>query len=126
MQNLLPVSKGTIYLDGLPISGTGSSALREHSASVVQGEALLSGSIMTNIAFSSQIIDDKRIESASRLAMIHDDIMALAMGYETVIGDMGTMLSAGQQSRILIARALYHQPKILFLDECTAHLDATT
>ena len=48
------------------------------------------------------------------------------MGYESLIGDMGTILSAGQQSRVLIARALYRRPKILFLDECTAHLDEAT
>jgi ATP-binding cassette subfamily B protein RaxB len=126
MQNLLPASRGEIYIDELPLSGAGSSALRTHSASVMQGEALLSGSILSNIAFNDPEFDYERVESAARLAMIHDDIMTMAMGYESLIGDMGTILSAGQQSRVLIARALYHRPKILFLDECTAHLDEAT
>ena len=126
MQNLLPASHGEIYIDELPLSGAGSSALRTHSASVMQGEALLSGSILSNIAFNDPEFDYERVESAARLAMIHDDIVAMAMGYESLIGDMGTILSAGQQSRVLIARALYRRPKILFLDECTAHLDEAT
>ncbi|MEJ6682571.1 MAG: peptidase domain-containing ABC transporter [SAR86 cluster bacterium] len=126
MQNLLPATHGEIYIDELPLSGAGGHALSTHSASVMQGEALLSGSIQSNIAFNDPEFDYERVESAARLAMIHDDIMAMAMGYESLIGDMGTILSAGQQSRVLIARALYHRPKILFLDECTAHLDEAT
>ena len=57
------------------------------------------------------------------MAMIHEDIMQMAMGYETLIGDMGNALSGGQKQRIILARALYREPKILFLDEATSHLD---
>src|ERR671921_531532 len=59
----------------------------------------------------------------ARIARIHDEIMAMPMAYNTLIGDMGSSLSGGQKQRVLLARALYHQPKILFLDEGTAHLD---
>jgi ATP-binding cassette subfamily B protein RaxB len=52
--------------------------------------------------------------------------MAMPMAYDSMIGDMGTALSMGQQQRILIARALYHEPRIVFMDEGTAHIDATT
>jgi len=63
------------------------------------------------------------IESAAKLASIHDDIVAMPMGYETLAGDMGSVLSGGQKQRILLARALYRTPSILLLDEATSHLD---
>jgi ATP-binding cassette subfamily B protein RaxB len=59
----------------------------------------------------------------AQLAGVHDEIMAMPMTYNSLIGDMGSSLSGGQKQRVLLARALYRQPKILFLDEGTAHLD---
>jgi ATP-binding cassette subfamily B protein RaxB len=59
----------------------------------------------------------------ARIAGIHDDIIAMPMSYNSLIGDMGSSLSSGQKQRVLLARALYRRPKILFLDEGTAHLD---
>ena len=57
------------------------------------------------------------------MAAMHDDILAMPMQYNTLVGDMGTVFSGGQKQRILLARALYRQPRILFLDEATSHLD---
>ncbi|MBL8447722.1 MAG: ATP-binding cassette domain-containing protein, partial [Zoogloeaceae bacterium] len=92
-------------------------------ASVMQDDQLFAGSIAENIAFFDGQPDPEAIERAARLAAIHEDITRMPMQYNTLVGDMGTVLSGGQKQRILLARALYRQPRILFLDEATSHLD---
>ncbi len=87
-------------------------------------DELFSGSLKDNITFFDLSADADRILQAARHAEIHEDILRMTMGYESLIGDMGTALSEGQQQRLLLARALYNQPRILFLDEGTAHIDA--
>lgn len=92
-------------------------------ASVNQDDTLFAGSLIENISFFDDKIDNEWVEQCAIMAGIHDEIMAMPMGYQTLVGDMGNVLSGGQKQRIFIARALYRRPKILFLDEATSHLD---
>lgn len=123
MMGLLNKTKGDIYIDNIPIHEFGLQNYRALTASVMQDDALLSGSILDNIAFFDEQIDLERVYQVAKLASIHDTIANFPMGYETLVGDMGSTLSGGQKQRLLLARALYKQPKILFLDEATSHLD---
>jgi ATP-binding cassette, subfamily B, bacterial CvaB/MchF/RaxB len=114
---------------------------REQVAAVMQEDQLLSGSIADNICFFDPGFDHERMVLCAQTAGVHDEIMAMPMAYNSLIGDMGSSLSGGQKQRVLLARALpgrssgscsrarstsralYNGPKILFLDEGTAHLD---
>jgi hypothetical protein len=96
---------------------------RKLIGAVMQEDQLLAGSIGENIAFFDLRPDQRRTEVCAQIAGVHDEIMAMPMGYATLIGDMGTAISGGQKQRVLLARALYKQPKLLFLDEATSHLD---
>jgi ATP-binding cassette subfamily B protein RaxB len=123
MLGLLEPTSGEVLIDGIPLSRIGPKAYREHVATVMQEDQLLSGSIADNISFFDPTFDGERMVECAEMAGIHDEIMAMPMTYNTLIGDMGSSLSGGQKQRVLLARALYRQPKILFLDEGTAHLD---
>lgn len=96
---------------------------RRFVGAVMQDDALLSGSLSANIACFDVRADPLAVERAARLAAIHDEIVAMPMGYQTLVGDLGSSLSGGQKQRVLLARALYRRPSILALDEATSHLD---
>ena len=123
MMGLLESTGGDIAIDNMPIKEFGLKNYRNLTAAVMQEDTLLSGSILNNISFFDELMDIERVYHVANLACIHDTIAKLPMGYETLVGDMGSTLSGGQKQRILLARALYKQPKILFLDEATSHLD---
>lgn len=92
-------------------------------ASVLQEDTCLSGTITDNISCFEDNPSIEKIVRAAQLACLHDEIAAMPMQYFTLIGDMGSSLSGGQKQRLLLARALYQNPDILFLDEASSHLD---
>ncbi|MGC8537261.1 MAG: ATP-binding cassette domain-containing protein [Rhizomicrobium sp.] len=102
------------------------SAWRDHVGVVVQDDRLMSGTIADIIAFFDPELDMERVDTAAMAARIHDDILRMPMQYLSLIGDVGSMLSGEQKQRVLLARALYREPKILVLDEGTANIDPET
>jgi ATP-binding cassette, subfamily B, bacterial CvaB/MchF/RaxB len=123
MLGLLEPTSGEVLIDGVPLPVVGARAYREHVGAVMQEDQLLSGSVADNICFFDPAFDQAWMTECAQNAAIHDEIMAMPMAYNSLIGDMGSSLSGGQKQRVLLARALYRRPKILFLDEGTAHLD---
>ena len=114
---------GEVLIDGLPLSRFGYKSYHHQIAAVLQEDSLFAGTIADNIALFDDAVDMDQVVAAALAASIHADIMAMPMQYETLVGDMGSTLSGGQKQRVLLARALYRQPKILIMDEGTAHLD---
>ncbi|NQZ10751.1 MAG: peptidase domain-containing ABC transporter, partial [Algicola sp.] len=123
MLGLNKPDSGEVLLDGLPMEQLGNRQYRQQIAAVMQNDQLLSGSVADNIAFFAIPIDMELVAQCAGRASIHEDIIKMPMGYDSLIGDMGSSLSGGQKQRLLLARALYQKPKILFMDEATSHLD---
>jgi ATP-binding cassette subfamily B protein RaxB len=120
---LLQPTSGHLLVDGVPLGPATNSAWRGRIGAVLQDDVLLTGTLADNIAFFDPKLDQQRIELSAIAARIHDDIIKMPMAYQSLIGDMGAALSAGQRQRILLARALYRDPDAIFLDEGTANLD---
>jgi ATP-binding cassette subfamily B protein RaxB len=120
---LLHPSAGTVSIDDIPLQAIGLEWYRAQIGCVLQDDRLFAGSIAENIAGFSASPDPDRIQQVAKFAAIHEEITRMPMGYETLVGDMGSSLSGGQLQRIVLARALYRAPRILLLDEATSHLD---
>ncbi len=114
---------GEIKVGGVALTKLGLRAWREMIGTVMQDDQLFAGSIADNISFFDAEPDAAWIVQCAQCAAMHEEIQAMPMGYETLIGDMGASISGGQKQRVLLARALYKRPKILFLDEATSALD---
>jgi ATP-binding cassette subfamily B protein RaxB len=126
ISGLLQPQEGEVLLDGLPVRRMQKAGIAGRLAFVMQEDTLFSGSIYENIHFFDDAPDPAHVTECASLARIHDDIMAMPMGYNTLVGDMGAAVSGGQKQRLLLARALYSKPAILVLDEATSHLDLET
>jgi len=123
MLGLLQPTSGKILLDGKDITQVGLKNYRKHIAAVMQDDTLLAGAIADNISFFDPQPNYLKVEQCAHLAAIHEDINKMTMGYNSLVGDMGSNLSGGQIQRLLLARALYQSPCVLFMDEATSHLD---
>lgn len=123
---LFEPSNGCVRINDIDIKQLGFEHYAERIACIMQEDKLFSGSIKENIAGFRPDIDEQWMVQCAIASHIHNDILKLPMGYETLIGELGEGLSGGQKQRIYIARALYRKPGILFMDEATSHLDKTS
>jgi len=127
--NLLPRlydrDAGELLIDGVPVDDFTLASLRSRIAYVSQDVTLFNDTVAANIAYGSrEPVSMERLQQACRAAHAHEFIAALPDGYDTVVGDDGTMLSGGQRQRVAIARALLRDAPILILDEATSALDS--
>ncbi|MCU1719164.1 peptidase domain-containing ABC transporter [Pseudomonas sp. 5P_3.1_Bac2] len=120
---VLPASRGQILVAGVELQQLGLDGLHQLIGTVLQDDVLFAGSLRDNISFFDPQADFEWVLQCAQMAAVHEEIVAMPMGYNTLVGDMGTVLSGGQKQRILLARALYKKPRILLLDEATSHLD---
>ncbi len=123
MLGILPPTAGEIHIGNINVNLLGNAAVRNLVGTVLQDDVLFAGSIAENICFFNPQPDQDRIVECAKLAALHQDIISMPMGYNTLVGDMGTVLSGGQKQRLFLARAFYKRARILFLDEATSHLD---
>ena len=123
---LYDVDKGNIFIDGKEIQNLNLNNLRSNIGFVPQDPFLFSDSLRNNIKFGQNKASYKEIIEASKLAVVHDNIISFRDGYDTILGERGITLSGGQKQRVSIARAFIKNPKILLLDDCLSAVDTET
>ncbi len=124
LAGLVEPTEGTIAYDSVELRTLDYRSLRRRIGFVLQENYLFADTIGKNIAFGDPEPDPDRVEWAARVANAHEFIVRMPLKYETKVGETGLLLSGGQRQRIAIARAVYHQPPVLILDEATSSLDA--
>jgi subfamily B ATP-binding cassette protein HlyB/CyaB len=118
-----PPSEGRIFVDGYEMGAIDKDYYRAQVGYVMQSNLLFSGTIAENIASGDDSPDRRRIEEVAKMADAHAFISKMPLGYEQVVGERGVGLSGGQVQRLCIARAIYHDPRLLVFDEATSALD---
>jgi ATP-binding cassette subfamily B protein len=124
--NFYKIEEGTILIDGMDIQSLTLESLRKNIGIVQQDVYLFNSSIRDNILYGRLDATEEEVIEAAKRANIHDYVMTLEKGYDTVIGERGVRLSGGQKQRLCIARVFLKNPPILILDEATSALDNTT
>lgn len=124
VQRFYDVNRGRILVDGIDVRDVALPDLRRRFAYVEQEPTIFAGTIIDNIRFGRPEASYEQIEAAARAALVHDFVIDLPNGYDSIVGERGVMLSGGQKQRLAIARALLKDAPILLLDEATSALDA--
>lgn len=124
LPRLYEAMNGTISIDGMDIRDMTLSSLRRNIGMVSQDTYLFNGTILENLRYARQDATREQIEDACKKAHIHDFIVSLPQGYETLVGNRGLRLSGGQKQRLSIARVILKDPPVLILDEATSALDS--
>ena len=121
-----PVERGNILIDGIDINDVTAYSLRKNIGIVQQDVYLFNASIKDNILYGRPNATEQEVIEAAKRANVHEFVMGLEKGYDTIIGERGIKLSGGQKQRLSIARVFLKNPPILILDEATSALDNTT
>lgn len=119
-------TEGSVELDGRDLREVTLDSLASHIGMVTQETYLFHDTVRANLLYANPDATDEEIETACKAANIHDFIVSLAEGYDTVVGERGYRLSGGEKQRVAIARVILNDPKVLILDEATSHLDSET
>jgi ATP-binding cassette subfamily B protein len=120
------VQKGSVQIDGHDVRDIKLESLAEFIGMVTQETYLFHSSVRQNLRYGNPDATDEQLEAAARAAFIHERIMELPEGYETVVGERGYKMSGGEKQRLAIARAILKDPRVLILDEATSSLDTTS
>ncbi len=120
------VTEGTIRIDGKDVRDVSQRSIHENIGIVQQDVFLFADTIFENIRYGKPDATMEEVIEAAKKAEIYDDIMAMPQGFETYVGERGTLLSGGQKQRVAIARIFLKNPPILILDEATSALDSVT